>query len=505
MNLERAIDEEARKLIRRFENYARQLADEDRRRRRRTTRSITPLQIKRPNYWSLDKGFDRYFARARANCIAHSIERKIAARSYAPHSPYQHFVPKKGGGQREVCVFQVADSAVSRVFYEALIAKNRARMSSRAYAYRDDITAQDAIQYIAAELSGQTRVFVAEYDFSKYFDNISHEYLRSVLRDRQFLFTKVEMAVVEGFLRAVPLPESKYKSNTGLVRERGIPQGTSISLFLANIAAWELDRSLERLGVSFVRYADDTLIWSTDYAQLCRAVDTLHTMADRIGSPINVEKSGGIRLLVPPGAPSEIKHVAVIEYLGHRISSRSVGIKDRLAQRIKARVNQLLYFNLIKEPEAGTQNPTRLQRVDRDYVTFVWQLRRYLYGDINERRLRRFQARGIPRRRFRGVMSYFPLIDDDQQLRQLDAWLVCSTCLALRKRARLLQKCGYRTLPDPHGLPFGALPGYMRKSQTTGGSLDLRLPSFRRIASVIRTAARQYGTTSIARTSRYEY
>ena len=53
-------------------------------------------------------------------------------------------------------------------------------------------------------------------------------------------------------------------------------------------------------------------------------------------------------------------------------------------------------------------------------------------------------------------------------------------------------------------LPMPVL-GYIRKSKTTGGSLDLRLPSFRRIASVIRTAARQYGTTSIARTSRYEY
>jgi RNA-directed DNA polymerase len=505
MNLQRVIEGEAEKLIRRFENYARQLSDEYRRRRRRTTRSIPPLQLKRPNYWSLAKGFDPYFARARANCIAHSIERKIAAKSYVPHSPYQHFVPKKGGGQREVCVFQVADSAVSHIFYDSLIAKNRARISSRAYAYRDDITAQDAIQYIAAELSGQTRVFIAEYDFSKYFDNISHEYLRSVLRDRQFLFTKVEMTVIEGFLRAVPLPESKYTLNSTVIRERGIPQGTSISLFLANIAAWDLDRSLERLGVSFVRYADDTLIWSTDYAQLCRAVDSLHTMAEKIGSPINLEKSGGIRLLVPPGAPSEIKHVATIEYLGHRFSARSVGIKDKLVLRIKERVNQLLYFNLIKEPEAGTQNPNRLQRVDRDYVTFVWQLRRYLYGDVNERRLRRFQARGVPRRRFRGVMSFFPLIDDEQQLRKLDAWLVCSTWLALRKRARLLQQHGFTPLPDPHGLPFTALPGYIRKSKTTGGSLDLRLPSFRRIASVIRTAARQYGTTSIARTSRYEY
>ena len=189
MNLQLAIEEESEKLIRRFENYARQLSDEYRRRRRRTTRAIPPLELKRPNYWSLAKGFDPYFARARAECIAYSIQRKIVGKSYTPHSPYQHFVPKKGGGLREVCVFQVADSAVSRVFYNSLIGKNRARLSSRAYAYRDDITAQDAIQYIAAELSGKTRVFVAEYDFSKYFDNISHEYLRLVLRDRQFLFT----------------------------------------------------------------------------------------------------------------------------------------------------------------------------------------------------------------------------------------------------------------------------------------------------------------------------
>jgi len=505
MRLRSAIDDEARKLIRRFENYARQLADESQRRARRTTRTVTRLTLRRPPYWSLATGFDPYFVRARATCITNSVEKKLANKTYEPFTPCQHFVPKVGGGRREVCVFQVADSAVSRIFYDALIQKNRARMSSRAYAYRNDVTAQDAIQYIAAEVRGQTRVFVAEYDFSKYFDNISHEYLHKILRDRQFLLSRAEMGVVDAFLRAVPLPESSYQSHSAVVRERGIPQGTSISLFLANIAAWDLDRSLERLGVSFVRYADDTLIWSTDYAQLCRAVETLHEMAVRIGSPVNLEKSGGIHLLVPSGAPSEIKSIMFIEYLGHRISPSSVGMKERVVQRIKERVNELLYFNLIKEPEGGTQNPGRLQRVDRDYVTYVWQLRRYLYGDISERRLRRFQIRGVPRRRFRGVMSFFPLLDDTQQLKELDGWLVCSTCMALKKRGRLLQKLGYTSLPDPHGLPCCALPAYIRKSRTTGGNLDLRLPSLQRIASVIRSAATQYGTTSIARTSQYEY
>jgi RNA-directed DNA polymerase len=142
------------------------LADEHRRRCRRTNMSVPRLSLKRPLYWSLADGFDPYVVRARAECIAHAIAAKVSRKVYTPFVPFRHFVPKVGGGRREVCVFQVADSAVSRIVYDQLMQKNRVRMSSRAYAYRDDITAQDAIQYIAAELRGQSRVLVAEYDFS---------------------------------------------------------------------------------------------------------------------------------------------------------------------------------------------------------------------------------------------------------------------------------------------------------------------------------------------------
>ena len=133
----------------------------------------------------------------------------------------------------------------------------------------------------------------------------------------------------------------------------------------------------------------------------------LHKVAERIGAPINMTKSSGIRLLVPEGAPAEIKSTTEVEYLGHRVTPQSVGIKDRVVARIKKRINELLYFNLIREPAARTQDLGRLQTVDRDYVTYIWQVRRYLYGDISERVLRRFEARGVPRRRFRGVLSFF--------------------------------------------------------------------------------------------------
>jgi hypothetical protein len=99
-----AITEEAEKLIRRFENHARQVADEYKRRLRRTTSSVSKLHPQRPHYWRLAPGFDPYLARARADRIGHSIQQRVSTRTYAPRTPYLHFVPKVGGGQREICI-----------------------------------------------------------------------------------------------------------------------------------------------------------------------------------------------------------------------------------------------------------------------------------------------------------------------------------------------------------------------------------------------------------------
>ena len=499
------IRREASKLIARFESYARQLSDEHKRRARRTTAVVQPPAAKRPAYWALADGFDPYLTRARAERIGHAVKGKIRQRAYEPRNPIIYTVPKPGGGMRDVSVFQVADNAVSRRIFDSLMSKNRTLLSSRAYAYRADLSAHDAMQYVTSELRVLPRFFVAEYDFSKYFDNISHDHIWRTLRDRGFLITPAEEAIMRGFLAAPALPLRNYVELGGAKRTRGVPQGTSISLFLANVAACDLDRTLEHLGVSFVRYADDTLIWSPDYNQICRAAEALHEMSEKIGAPLNLEKSGGIRLLVRPGAPSEMKATDHVDYLGHRVKVTSLAIKPSLVEKIQARVNQLIYYNLVREPSRGVQNLARLGRLDTDYVTLVWQLRRYLYGDINERGLRRFEARGAPARRFRGVMAFFPLVDDDDQLRALDKWLVCQVCLAMRKRAQLLCTMGATNLPDPHGLGYQELASFTRKSKTTGGVLDLRLPSFWRMSRVIRKAAQRHGANRVARGIRYEY
>lgn len=502
-----ALQRETNKLVLRQERYERWVRDENARRQRRVGVPLAPLVPLRPLYWDWAPGFDPYTVRARSQAIVHSIERSLRDGAYRPRSPAGFWVPKPDGGQRLVSVFQVADNAVSSVVFKSLMAKNRGKISGRSYAYRSDLTAHDALQYVQAEFRRTRRLYVAEYDFSKYFDSIDHDHIRRTLHDERFLLTRSELAVVEAFL-AAPMPtETEYDERTGPQRVVGVPQGTSISLFLANLAAAPLDRELERQGVSFVRYADDTLIWSTDYAALSRSVDILHSLANDIGAEINVKKSEGINLLVAEGTDAELRYKHSVDFVGYRVSLDELEMKTSAEDRIKDRLRELMFVNLLKPVFDEAIDPARLAgKVDRDYVVFIWQARRFLYGDLSERELRRFQDKGVPLRRFKGVMAYFPLIDDTDKLVELDRWLAKEVWLTMRRRQKALAAAGYTSFPPPLGLDRMELIKYQRTSTTTGGVLDLRLPSFRRIANIIRTAATQYGPNQIGKgVSPYDY
>ncbi|HVZ35268.1 MAG TPA: reverse transcriptase domain-containing protein, partial [Polyangiaceae bacterium] len=342
------------------------------------------------------------------------------------------------------------------------------------------------------------RLFVAEFDFSKFFDSIAHEHIETLLRERRFFLTDLELHVLKAFLRAPTLSLPAYSATTRDQRVRGIPQGTSVSLFLANIAAQPLDDRLERLGVGFVRFADDTLIWSDDYSLICRAATTLEDTARDMGVDLNLAKSAGIHILTPDGAPAEFKQKPMVEFLGYKISADRISIRTKNVADIKEWISYLLYSNLLEEPKRGNLVAARVAPpVDRDYVVFIFQLRRYLYGDLSEKQLRRYLARDLPRIRYQGLMSFYPILDDEIQLRELDGWLLHSVYTTLRLRRRLFASAGVTALPEPHGLQKGKLPDFFGKS-TEGTTLDLRLPSFARMGRLLHRASKIYGANAIA-------
>jgi RNA-directed DNA polymerase len=499
-----AVREEARKLIRRHQKYLSELAANIRRRERRSG-VLTAKTLHMPGYWSSDKGFNPYYVNAHASGIAYAIDKALSSGEYRPRPAAKYSVPKGNGGLREVSVFQVADNAVSKLTYDRLIEKNARHLSSHAYAYRRDLTVHDAVLHVYSDFQGRSRIFVAEFDFSKFFDSISHEHIRRVLKDQRFFVTEREDKVIDAFLKAPALSTAEYSLSTTARREKGIPQGTSISLFLANVAAYPLDRKLEALGVGFARYADDTLIWGDSYDIVCRAVNALEETASEMGVQLNFVKSEGISIVCPEGLPAEFKAKSAVSFVGYKIGPRIISMRESTLKRAKDWMSYLIYSNLLQEPKRGRVSTDRLAYgIDQDYQIMVRQLRRYLYGELSESQLRKYMARQTPLKRYHGLMSFYPIVNDEVLLKELDGWLLNSVHRSLRLRAKLFRAAGIKMLPPPHDLPKAGLLklGYRPRP---GQFVDLRFPSIARVARLIRRASRTYGASAIANPQSHTY
>lgn len=425
--------------------------------------------IHTPAYWGQSRRFNPFYVLKHSRPIAISIARKLQNGTYSPRPAVIRAVPKGDGTTRSVNVYEIPDAAISHFYYNRLLEKNRHRFSAFSYAYRSDKNVQFAIQDIAVDLAYHARLFIAEFDFSDFFGSIEHPHLFQQLHENGFLVTHDEETVIRSFLRAHG--------------PKGIPQGTSISLFLANLVCWRLDKKLELIGVKFARYADDSVIWTTDYTRICKSFEAIQEFSGEAGVPINIEKSKGINLLVKKGFKSEFaKTKYAFDFLGYRLAVGKTSIGKKAVLKIKRQISFLLYENLI-QPLLGPQLkaisiPANNQ--DHGFLVAISQVRRYLYGNLTEEKLANYLQGGASRISFKGIMSFYPLVNDEDQLRSLDGWLVAVIHRCVAKRASLLRHWNFDrdnqfpfnvtkaeivarcATPVVHGKPLLSIPSFLR-------------------------------------------
>ena len=500
-DLRTAILRQATLLVRRHEKYCSNIDLEIKRRNRRSTSSVGK-KLYTPAHWELADGFHPYKVRSRVDRIAHSIRARIRNGTYEPFAAMIKEIGKSTGAPREVNIYQIADSAVSFRAFRSLVAKNYSLFSQYSYAYRTELTLHDAIRQLKNSLGAGPRVYIGQVDFKSYFGSIRHESIWKTLRDLGFLVSREEQIIIEAFLKSREISFKDYSSREGNIRKRGVPQGTSISLFLANVAATPIDRSLEKLGVHFARYGDDTIIWSDDYGLVNEAINQLNSLGTEIGVELNLEKSEGVFLLTPPKPKPEIAFRRTVEFVGYSIKKQEDGsvitsMHPKAIAGIKSRMAQIIHSNLLGEPKRGTQNQTRLTgKNDRDFVVMLMQLQRYLYGDLTDVKIRRYMGGYVPNIRYQGRMAFYPMIGDFKLLKSLDGWLLHTIFLALKKRHSILKGQNITTLVQPFGLSKEQLSSARFLINSPGETIEI--PSFFSIGKILAAAADAYGANTIA-------
>jgi len=410
--------------------------------------------------------------------------------------------------------FTIPDAALANVIHSHATTRNLNLFSAYSFAYRPDKSVFDAILHLKLFLSNPIS-FIIQYDFSKYFDTISHDYLHRILEySKLFLLSEAERSAIRAFLKHEYCHVRTYQNNVFDVRERGVPQGSSLSLFLSNAAAHELDLALESQNGTFVRFADDVVAITHSYTDALAVADQFRRHCKDAGLRINYDKSPGI-LLFGGGPERERRQIAIdtddasllstiehIDYLGHRLVPGGVCLPAKSIKRIKARISGIIYKHLFlhRRGVGGAFDPARIGAgfMDWDLVTCINEIRRYIYGGLREAQLSAFLDNNEKLPFVRGLMAFFPLTTRISELRSLDGWLLNVVSRAQRERMRVLAAFGYTQ-------------SVLTKAQLLDGSWyqypaifnDVRLPSFVRGWRAARKYYLRYGLSGIDAPSYY--
>jgi RNA-directed DNA polymerase len=449
----------------------------------------------------------RFIVSGTPNSLAKTLWKKIQDRTYDVEPAVLAKIPKGTNDFRNVMVFPVPDTAIANLFNRRLRDRNRNLQSPFNYSYRKDRTIFDAVLQTSAMLKGE-KTYVVQYDFSKYFDSIKHEYINFLLDKEDFSISPTEKWLVNKFICHRFSVQKEYKkryvANTFERSTLGVPQGCSLSLFLSNIAAHELDKALEKADGSFVRFADDTVCVASSYKSASAIESAFRDHCYFTGISINLKKSPGIAFLkseIPNGDREyffddgdlgKTQIISDFDFIGHKFTRKNIQMSERAVSRIKKRIAKIVYIHLLHNPKRDLFNKNRVGAgfYDWDLVTCMNELRNYMYGGLKESQIKSFVEANVRISRFKGLMSFYPLVTCVDQFAMLDGWLLSILRRAVKERTKLLfakfgtslNPLSERELLTGEWYAFGG-----------GIVLETNAPSFVSAWRAARKAFKQYG------------
>ena len=236
--------------------------------------------------------------------------------------------------------------------------RNKKRLSPHSYAYHPDKNVFDAILALR-DFDKDGKLFAVQVDFQRYFDCIPANYLKKKIGDRSTVsLTPHERHVFTAFLHHRYGNSEAHRTVTFKRKFKGTPQGSSASLFLANLANHDLDSKLSAESGKFVRFADDVVAICGSYEEAQRLERCFDRHCSESGLIVNCKKSPGIAVI--SDHQHEIRTINDFTYLGYEFRDAGLTMPEKTKQKLQQKVSRLINIYLINALKHGF---ARIERI----------------------------------------------------------------------------------------------------------------------------------------------
>jgi group II intron reverse transcriptase/maturase len=209
----------------------------------------------------------------------------IRTNSYVPNPILGVTIPKGKGKTRLLGIPTVVDRWLQQAVSQQLMVHFEYDFEPVSYGFRPQKNIQKAVLQAQSYINNGYQDIV-DIDLKGFFDQVDHCILL------QLIYHKVKCPITLRLIRKwlrVPI----FINGKPQKRRKGIPQGSPISPLLSNIMLDVLDKEMKRMGLCYVRYADDFSVYAKSKSEAKQIGNTLFIfLRDKLKLPINKAKSG---------------------------------------------------------------------------------------------------------------------------------------------------------------------------------------------------------------------